>query len=554
MFGAILLSPFWNDDQPNSMRAAVLRYSNETPMQFFSRMVNQWRINEGRFFPVSTIENLYTFVLFNSRFSFKVLQLSSLLLVASLLGALIWQLTQRWEISIAVSIMFLILLQIRMWFDPTIGFGLLLQSVSIKFLIVFILSFQILKTKNKRNLFVFCLLTFIIWLLAVFQYEITIFVWPLIPISVCFAESASWARRLTAIFVTAVPTAVAIVVSLVMRSGVSTSASYKISIGGDIFWITLIKQIAAALPLNTSIFLGYRIWSVKSSFVFVLISACLFFVFKRIALGNSTISSRNKKLMCLIGGGLAILPAVPVAISEKWQLQLSWGNGYLPVFFQYIGISILLLVIVVWLIEMSASQRPRNRTLIIVMISMVLGGIAGVHSAGTADVVWRTQPFTWQRELFEQSVRDGFFDVIPADSSIISTSYSPNEWFNPWSYQWFGGSKTHLLSGTESGMVVACTEAQKIGQCYLEGPWWGFQELIVRERLTIEAIGKYIMLDHDPMTTELVPRSIQLSTRDQEFFPSKCRLDMKKTMSGNWTSKCDETVTSFKQINDLLQR
>jgi len=45
---------------------------------------------------------------------------------------------------------------------------------------------------------------------------------------------------------------------------------------------------------------------------------------------------------CAWAGALVVvLPALPIALTVKYQRELAWGLGYLPVFFEYFGVALL---------------------------------------------------------------------------------------------------------------------------------------------------------------------------------------------------------------------
>lgn len=533
------------------MRSAVLQYTNESPMAYVWRMAEVWRKSEGRFFPVSAIENVYMFHLIHDRVTFKILQMISVLSVA-LLASLVMRgfgLSRLWQIFTPIVV--LIVIQVQMWFDATMGFGLLLQSVMIKFLFVTWLVTKMCQTKDSRVATACWLLTFVTWTLAVFQYEVVVFVWPVLVFAVALLP-ASRLRRLTAVGATAIPTAISVVTALVLRSGVTASDGYTISLFTTGFWRAFAQQLVAAIPLSSIVFLNQSGWSTRSWVVSALVFSAIVIGMSRLYQQVANRHRRSTLIVISFGLGLAIFPAVPVAMSLRWQNQLSWGHGYLAVFIQYVGVAFLLVGLIAVLIQATCAKGVASRYICTGVVALVLAGIGGSHAAGIESVVNGVEPITWRRELFEEAVRDGFFDEVPPNASIISASYNPNGWFSPWYYAWLGGNRSHLLSGTTNGMVASCTEAVNEGRCMLTGPWWGFAEFLSDSRYTVGVLGLYTRLDVDPMSTEMVSGSIKVVGNNQQDLPPECRRSLRQTRSGNWTGSCVREVTTLGQVLALL--
>ena len=552
MYAPLLRSPFWGDDEPNSMRAAVLQFTNERPIAHIWRMANAWRIAEGRFFPVSAFENAYIFLWFHSRVPYKTLQVLIVLVVAIAVGLLV-RAAGLGRISAQLgAVTVLTVIQIQLWFDSTMGFGLLLQSLTLKLLVVASLSFVLCTSTGVATTVSLWVLSTSIWTLAVFQYEVVIFVWPALVVAVLLYPT-NWRRRLLALSSSTIPTIAGVITAVILRAHVITSEGYTISLFTKGFWKAFAQQIVAAIPLSSTVLLHQKGWSTRAWPVFLIATTTLLLLLLPMREHWSRPRPRAVLSLLSFGIGLLVLPAVPVAISLKWQTQLSWGHGYLAVFIQYVGVAIILATALASLQGFMEKKSRVIRTLCAVLAAAVLGGVAGAHAAGIESVVNAVEPITWKRELFEEAVRDGFFNEIPSGASIISSSYNPNGWFNPWYYQWLGGYRSHRLSGTTNGMVVSCTEAQKEGRCSLTGRWWGFAELLRGERETVDALGLYTMLDVDPLTTKMVPGSIKLIAHKYEQLPLECRAKLERTASGNWVGSCIERVETLGEVAELLK-
>ena len=548
----VLRTPFWGDDEPNSQRAATLSYFQMRALRYVWNSTSDWIRSEGRFFPVSAFENVFIFTNVGSRWSYKLISAAAVVMCALAVGWLFRLLVNARGMMLLGVMCFVASVQVRHWYDPTIGFGLLLPSVTFKFVIVFCLALKMLHLADSRWRHLLGALAALLWTSAVLQYEAVFFVYPVVLATVLSFRNVEISRRIGTLMWTLVPTISTVLLALVLRSRVVPSEGYRVNLEVVPVLSTLAKQIVAALPFSSTTLMNQSAWSGWSVPIAVSSAIPVFAVMWSRSASAAKTQSATSRRPVLVGVALVVCGALPAAVSVKWQVQLFWGTGYLFVFIQFVGTALLVAGVVVGLGTRVQSFGRSGRASVLAVAALAIGGMAGVHSAGLADVAWRTEPIAWKRELYEANVRDGFFEVVPEEASIISSSYAPNGWFNPWYYQWLGGSKTHRLSGTVNGMVAACTEAEKEDRCSLDGPWWGFVELQAGPRETVDALGLYVRIDTDPMNTEMAPGTIRLSARSSQLLPIECRLSLEKTESGNWSGSCGPDIRTFAQVSQLL--
>ena len=548
----ILRTPFWGDDEPNSQRTATLLYFRMRPFQYVWNSTSDWIKSEGRFFPVSAFENVFIFTNVGSRWSYKLISLVAVVVCGLAVGWLFRLLVSARGMAPLGVLCFVASVQVRHWFDPTIGFGLLLPSVTFKFVIVFCLTLKILHLASPRSRYLLGFLSGVVWALAVMQYEAVFFVYPIILATVLSFRDVEISRRIGTLMWTFIPTISAALLAMMFRSRVTPSEGYRVNLEMFPFLATMGKQIVAALPLSSSMLMNQSAWSAWSIPIAISSAIPIFAVMWTRWASEADVQLATSRRPVLVGITMVVCGALPAAVSVKWQTQLFWGTGYLFVFIQFVGTALLIAGLAVGLRTRVQSVGRVRRASVLALVALAIAGMAGIHAAGIEDVAWRTEPIAWKRELYEANVRDGFFKVIPEGASIISSSYASNGWFNPWYYQWLGGSRTHRLSGTANGMVAACTEAENEGRCSLAGPWWGFAELKAGPRETVDALGLYIRIDADPMTTEMAPGTIRLSARKHELLPLYCRSNLEKTKSGNWMGSCGQDVRTLAQVQILL--
>ena len=90
----VLSTPFYADDIFNSQHSAHIAASDQSVWSYSASGVRQWMDNEGRFFPVSSIEGVFLFDTVHDRGLYKVIQVATTFIAAALLAVFIAVLTR----------------------------------------------------------------------------------------------------------------------------------------------------------------------------------------------------------------------------------------------------------------------------------------------------------------------------------------------------------------------------------------------------------------------------------------------------------------------------
>ena len=488
VFSLWTLSPVLNsaivaDDIPNSQRSAVLSESHQSIMNYTVQATQQWVRNEGRFFPVSVIENTLLFNYVHSRTIYKSLQLLFIFALASLLGLLAQTLSRSRNIGLLVMTLFICALQVRYWYDPTLSFGLLLPSVGIKTLGSLILLTKGIRAESTRQSNLFFAASAVLWSLALLQYEVVILL-TVASFLIAFHEcQASRVRRLLGAASLTVVSLIYMIVSRILRAGATPSPAYRTNFDLQEVLPALKHQIIGAIPLSVpysrvdgrvGIFGALRDLSVIGYFgMLTAIVACVLLI--RVI---NLPSARTRIILLFVGLTFFFLPGIPTALSVRWQGELSSGNAYLPVILQSLGTALLLLVCVLEFrafIDRINSASPRL-SLALLWIGMgVLGTGIGVtmvtNHAGTEYVVNRWSDFRTERDIFEAAARRGVFDDVPTNSVIVSGSADEFLWTNATYLRWLGGPQVFKFmqpndaSACRAEMVLSCQ--QDVGARYI---------------------------------------------------------------------------------------
>jgi len=431
-------SALHGDDIPNSMRSAALKYTNQSQWQYISSSIAQWVRNQGRLFPVSVIENVLLFSTVHSVTMYKFIQWLVLLCLVVLMGWFVQIVVGSKSALPVVAFGLLAALQTRNWYDPTFGFGLLLQSVALKvFLSAILLYFSI----NGRRRLLWGSLSVIVWAGGLLQYEVVITLLPTLAIVAFLPAKHAPLRRLVAVMPHFVISVVFLVVSQLLRHGKVVAPAYTTNTDFHQVFPTYIRQLSASVPLFA------HIWDITPRSVIGATSLVTFSIFTVLAvvgvvamrdeLSDDPLRRRKIAGLFLIGLNLMLGPSIPTSLSIRWQSELSWGLGYLPVFLQYLGVALVIASALLWL--GSAVVRNLSRRCLLAGTLALCTVSATTNRTLLAENVSAQEPARWSREFYEDSVRLGFFDGVPDGSIIESPFADPNSWVSNYFTTWLGG-------------------------------------------------------------------------------------------------------------------
>lgn len=447
-------SALQGDDIPNSMRSAVLRYTGQSKWESISSIVAQWVRNEGRFFPVSAIENLYLFSSIHSVALYKLIQWLTLIFLILIVGWFVGAMANSKAAWIVVVAGALAALQTRNWYDPTFGFGLLLQSVTIKvFLSAILLRYSLVQHNQMWRV-----LSLSLWVAALLQYEVVITLLPVFVLVVMMTTSRRWYQ----IIWTAAPYLASattyFLVSQVMRQGKTVAPAYTTNSDLGTVIPTYARQLSSGIPFSA------HIWDVSQKSVIESASVFSLTIFAGlVTLGailvhkehsERSVSGKTIVGLFLIGLNLVLGPGIPTSLSLRWQAEVSWGLGYLPVFIQYVGLSLILASIVLWLASSSKGSNTHRRLLAVVLAICTLSATANRQLM--LDNVLAQQPSRESRALYETAVRVGLFADVPAGSIIQSPLSDPNSWVNSYFTIWLGGPSDVVFVRTKEEQQTYC--------------------------------------------------------------------------------------------------
>jgi hypothetical protein len=468
----ILVSPYWGDDIGDSQ---IPMYLARTHTPFLEWVINQTRVSSastGRFFPLSIANGSAVYVLFEDRESYKLYQFAILALAVTSVGVFVGViLKSRWAGYLAASAAVLTI-QFKAWFDPYWQFSGQQSTVAILTTTAFllpVLACRVLKPSWQRWLIFGGLVVFAA---AELMYEQSIFLLPILPF-LLMRERVTASRRS---LITGGYGLVALLLFgnlLWQRShAVVTNSGYALSLHPLPVVKTLINQMTNALPLSYQWFTRHAVlpeaaaWPTSKPLT-VVITLTFALAIAWIALHVMRLQRHGLWWFCAAATTWWVVPSIFVAISARWQLEVSPGRGYIPVLAGGFAVALLLTAATLGLGRVIASPaglsfpwtRTRSPLLITaLLLGLASGGVLAATASNNFSAV-RYEPvrvLQAQRDAFAASVTNGLFDSIPDNAVIVRPLFNPWDWQNSDFAAWYGASPNLRFVRPEDLSTVNC--------------------------------------------------------------------------------------------------
>lgn len=347
-FSPMLKSQFYFDDLVYNSITKGFYEVNGNP-SLFSSIIGDIKseLTTGRFLVLSTVIHDTTFYLVDNAAVYK----AYILLLVSINIILFVVFLKKLNKDNVNLLMLLFMLPVFFQFranyhDPILGYNGLLEYLFSFLLISLILLLHYLENERK----IFLALSIILYFFSLMTYEIA---FPMVAIHLFLLyDRYGFVKKtlkisLLFLFPALLIFGYLIYLYLFVVNPETQYSGLKIVLNPIAVIKTYVIQLFSTVPLSYSIFSvrGPSLMDMIHNFSylhFFIIS--LLFIIIIIALTpklNDTLLRYDKRLM-IIGLLLFMLPALPVAISFKYQHHLRFGIGYLPVYLQSYGLLLIL--------------------------------------------------------------------------------------------------------------------------------------------------------------------------------------------------------------------
>ena len=409
-----LVNGFWDDDYQNSnVPAFAQRFGSDT-LSFAIQVSKEWLTSYGRI--IIAWPYIYGFFsLFGDVLHVRIAHVAMVLLDV---GLSTWMLRQlRFDRFFCLLYGFCVIaqFQLRNTFDPVAASAGFFTGLHI--FLTLSLIFFIRFMESGRNIFL--LLSVIIVFISLLSYEINIIYYPI-------AGALLFLRRKRITTLQGILLCLPVILFIAARTYIRAMADtpYNGSAFGTLegFLATLPAQFLSVIPLSyyiDSIINTPAYWRTPLSSLNALTGTVFVSSFICILVFSRNPKNSENHPQWLIGVTIAaafwLLPAILVAISDKYQGTITFGNGYAIIYYQYFGFAFFLATLI--------HRLTPNKTLPIVSAAL-LGIVITTQFQVNVDVQQkRDQVFKIPREALEtflqtedaQAFTDGDILTIEGD-------------------------------------------------------------------------------------------------------------------------------------------
>lgn len=420
-------------------------------MEYALSNVASWVHDNGRYFPAYAFEKFAVFHVLTDVVAYKALLLA--LTLACLLAFLFFvRAIAGTAFASLATLIAALSMQMRGYHDALYSYSGMVQVM----FLVLIASLWCWRHYLLGRGRAFALAAIALYLLNAFTYEFSYLFFALYAFVVVPARRGP---ALRSILPFAAITVVFVAVSAVLRSHATLlgpESAYAFGTDPRQYALALARQLAAALPLS------YFLWNPSGIFpppahvfdrsatyqVSVVVAAIVglvaFLVLERLARERAAIAAEGLTRALLerlarepgsiesegltrqlrsLGAGLWLLPAVLMSASVKYQRELAWGTGYLPVLIECFGVGLAGALAAKALFERLGGRRSRIVSLAVLAAAF---GLAGAMTlADNRRLALELAPWRESRAVVAAALRAGIAGPIPTGAVLFVESNLP---------------------------------------------------------------------------------------------------------------------------------
>jgi len=410
----ILKSGFYFDDTYNSQTKAYLSYENRSVSDYNKQISSGW-IQHGRIIPgfIYGGYNLWVTTFFNL-IQYKIFMIIIHIIVITTYSFLLFKLTNSIIVFLLSFLVTPLFFQFRRSPDPVTSFAFLVPLT----LLYLTSSLIFLKEyfKNKKNVFFILSLFFYLLMLLMF-YEIAYVFFPIAIYLIYFHKKKLLPTlKFSLPYIILSLIFIAIYFYVLIHATVGTYNGSTMNLNIRLIILAFLKQVSASLPL--SYFFVFKPQFFHINFLDYFYAAILA-ITSFVLLISYKLKKQTLFLFFSIGFLLVFLSTIPISLSKRYQSEVAWGIGHLPVYIAYFGSASILIGIMSLII--SKLKNNLLKTSFILFISVIIGIIGFLNLQNNKIVVEDLNNiFKYPRDLVKNSLQSKLASNIPENSTIIS--------------------------------------------------------------------------------------------------------------------------------------
>ncbi len=441
----LLKSGYYFDDSINSYTKGIIKYENKSLWELTYFYFISWIKNQGRFFPFAWyVYTVYTVL--NSLILYKIFILISVVINIFLFSCILIKISGSKSITYLCILLIPIMIQFRYYHDPVLSYHFLLQILLSSILLSLIFFHKYLVNKSLNSIIISCGF----YLFALCTYEISYVFFVLYFILALFiSKNVVKSFKFTAPFFGLAIFFIGL--SFYLRSGLkSFGDGYTINIDFLLYLKTLFVQTISSFPLSYFIFNPSGIFShdimhiIENIALADLVLGSFIFYFTIIIIKKIE-QKLNYLFLLTFGLFLAILPGVLISSAPKHQSMVI-GIGYLPVYIQYFGITIIIIAIIAFIVN--KFSYPKLKIFATICFAALLSLTSMINIQNNRLVVEKLNiELLYPREILQKSLENAILHDIPKGATIITEN--ENSWDNKYFYYLYTNNKYNVINKNE---------------------------------------------------------------------------------------------------------
>ena len=420
--------------------------------------IHGWLTGSGRFWPFNWFYKYGLYTLQPTPFVIKLITLIIVALNVLFYAKIIQFITKDRNLSYICAFIVPIFFQFRLWHDPIIAFTFMIPLIS---LFLFSTTYLLINYLKENKLVTISLFGFL-YLLSLWTYELTyVFISFYILIIIFAKERRGWWKPfLLIVTMTSLHVLITIYFKDPNRNEYPGSA---LNFDYQVIFSSLLVQITSAFPLS---------WKIANapaheSFTKITYSVLLIFSFFSLIVTaqlnkvkGSLSGTRTSIKLFIFSLALLFVPAIPIVLTghQHELIEMGFGYGYIVVFIQYFGASVLFIYLIYYLKNRYLFKNHPNRAFILVFLIIVsIGYLTRLENSFVSHEV--NKAYKYPRDLLRKSIESGILDHVSSDSLLLRNVRYPSD--HSWFYAMKMGRVMNLCGINEPKEFPNCIDVKE---------------------------------------------------------------------------------------------
>lgn len=398
---------------------------------YIGENITSW-LHQGRLFPVSNIYVSLLLYLVPNAFVYKLIILLFVVLDVYVLGLLLWKLTKsRWFTLLCMAAMPL-LFQIRYYHDGLVAYHLLMQVIMLVIMLTALTLLRFMETKKwwwlvlSLGIYILGILTYEIGFINILVLCFVVFCYEKEGLREVFRWKNVW-KTVKYIMPYFLVTVAALGLTVYVKNQYGTNYDgIQVSMDVGKILVTACKQAFAAIPLsyyflaNDNLGFAFNTNPVAILKDVTLLDFVVIGLFLFVLLKNCKVTDKLHRRPGLWGMALVLwwVPALIIGVSARYQGELFWGIGHIPVYVEYFGI--MLFAVLLLSFVMSFLKKEKVRKIFSGVIYVGLGFVFLLNLQNNREVTeLLNQTYKYSRDILDASLTDDFLKEVPEGATLI---------------------------------------------------------------------------------------------------------------------------------------